>query len=565
MQLSLAEMISTCGSTLHETLTSVLSYAKINQFERRQHVYRQRRPPDTVWARSNTQGPPSGPDRDYEGLYICTNLAMLCEESLGVLEAGKSFQNSHASEVIVVCNIKYEENWNFYTEPGAFRRVAVNLIGNALKYTNSGSVVVTLSAAKVIDDPQRINNDLTSGRTITLSIRDTGRGMSKEFMDEQLFLPFTQEDSTSSHGVGLGMSIVKSLTSLLSGEIQVDSEEGKGTEIDVRVPMRMCSPDDKEKGQAATALESKITEIRNRRLSVVIYGFPHFVRESLQDYLQDWYGCTLLEPTKDAKPDIILVDEGNEEVLDAVKETAPAYGKHGVLLSIVMVPSRLGKRMETIDGYIKWERVPRPLGPHNVAKGLLSCLEKLDQLLEYGDNASIDKKRTEEEDRPRKGYANLQELGKSLPGKQHMPSLEELHISEDSQTLLLQHSNSPNPTLDPTNLRSSDEQTTATGTSSNKPTDMVLDPKHEPSSILRILVVDDNALNLRLLGAFFKKNGYRNTKQAKHGREAVEAVQDYSERFDIIFMGMLFICYTWNPRLRLMAMLRSFDAYNGRL
>ena len=44
-------------------------------------------------------------------------------------------------------------------------------------------------------------------------------------MDNQLFLPFTQEDSSSTHGVGLGMSIVKSLISLLGGEIQVMSEE----------------------------------------------------------------------------------------------------------------------------------------------------------------------------------------------------------------------------------------------------------------------------------------------------------------------------------------------------
>ena len=153
MQRSLTNMITTCGSTLHETLTSVLSYAKINQFERRQHEYRHRYPPDAVWALSDKQGLASGPDRDYEGLYTCTNLAMLCEDILGVLKAGKSFQNSHGSEVIVVCNIKHEENWSYHTEPGALRRIAVNLIGNVLKYTKSGSVIITLSASRMIQDP----------------------------------------------------------------------------------------------------------------------------------------------------------------------------------------------------------------------------------------------------------------------------------------------------------------------------------------------------------------------------------------------------------------------------
>jgi hypothetical protein len=537
MQRSLASMITTCGSTLHETLTSVLSYAKINQFERRQHEYRHRRPPDAVWALSDKHGLASGPDRDYEGLYICTNLAMLCEEILGVLEAGKSFQNSHGSEVIVVCNIKHKENWSYYTEPGALRRIAVNLIGNALKYTKSGSVIVTLSAGKMIQDPRRVSNDLDTGRTVTFHIQDTGRGMSRDFMDNQLFLPFTQEDSTSTHGVGLGMSIVKSLISLLGGEIEVQSEENKGTEMSVRVPMRMCKPDDDEKGHAAVQFEQDIQTIRDRKLSTVIYGFPEYVRESLTNYLRDWYHCELLEPTKDAKPDIILVDEGNEDVLEAVKETAHGYGKQGVLLSIVMVPSRLGKRMDTIDGYIKWERVPRPLGPNNVAKGILSCLEKLDELRKYGENATLDRQETQEEPQPKKkGPANLQELKESLSEDQYMPSLEKLQISERSQTPV----ESSKPSKRPSELSESSVNKTQPSASRELPdksTDHKVEPKLESKPALRILIVDDNALNLRLLGAFFKKSGYRSTQQAKHGKEAVEAVQHCVEGFDIIFMG----------------------------
>ncbi|KAF2844000.1 hypothetical protein T440DRAFT_512414 [Plenodomus tracheiphilus IPT5] len=515
MQKSLAGMITTCGSTLHETLTSVLSYAKINQFERRQHEYRQRRPPDTIWALSDKKGLASGPDRDYQGLYICTNLAMLCEEILGVHEAAKSFQISQGSEVIVVCNIKHEDNWSYYTEPGALRRITVNLVGNALKYTKSGSIIVTLSTSKVIEDPLRVSNDLTSGRTLTLNIRDTGRGISKEFMDNQLFLPFTQEDPTSTHGVGLGMSIVKSLISLLSGEIQVQSEESKGTEINIRIPLRMCKSD-VEKGQAALEFERNIQTIRNRKLSAVIYGFTKFVRESLTNYLCDWYDCTLLEPMKDSRPDIVLVDEGNRRFW-----------------------RRLGKRMDTIDGYIKWERILRPLGPNNVAKGLLSCLEKLNELQKYGENASVDMQGTgtESEPPPLEGPANLQELKESPQDEQYVPSLEKLQTSEASQSLLpsLDLSNSlPDHAISPSNR----EQTAATEQMRRKSTDQQVNQKPKSLGILRILIVDDNALNLRLLRAFFKKNGYRDTKQSKHGREAVEAAQDCDEGFNIIFMDL---------------------------
>jgi hypothetical protein len=68
MQKSLVNTIHFCGDNLHDTLTSVLSYAKINQFERRQHKYRNRRPPDAMWALPDKQGRLSGPDRDFEGL-----------------------------------------------------------------------------------------------------------------------------------------------------------------------------------------------------------------------------------------------------------------------------------------------------------------------------------------------------------------------------------------------------------------------------------------------------------------------------------------------------------------
>lgn len=65
-----------------------------------------------------------------------------------------------------------------------------------------------------------------------------------------------------------------------------------------------------------------------------------------------------------------------------------------------------------------------------------------------------------------------------------------------------------------------------------------MDPKLKSSGVLCILLVDDNVSHLRLLGAFFKKNGYGDMQKVNHGREALEAVQNCSEGFDIIFMGM---------------------------
>jgi CheY-like chemotaxis protein len=534
MQSALIGTITSCGSTLHETLTSFLSYAKINQFERRQHKYRQRRPPDSLWALPDKNLSSSGPDRDYEGLYIGTNVAKLCEESLSVLEAGASSdRSSEAGNVIVVYDVEYEDNWSFYTEPGALRRIMINLIGNALKYTSKGSIRVSLAAPRVIQDEHTISNDLDAGRTITLTIEDTGKGMSKAFMENQLFVPFTQEDATSSQGVGLGMSIVKSLVSLFSGKIEAKSEVGTGTKIIVRIPTRLCRSND-EKGQPTVDLERDVEFLRSRKLLVVIFGFPDLVRASLERYLRDWFSCTILEATRDAKPNIVLVDEGNDEVSDAVNETAQAYGQSAVLLSIVMSFGRLANHMNTINGYRNLERVPRPLGPHSIAKGLLACVAKLDNFTNHSD-------RDEGDD-----VAGGTSAAKTSAGAEQKSS-DEGSMSAKAQLQLLDDFGKLE--IAPRILRAAAEESHQTGTTeqARQPPASKPSPKStssEVSSKLCFLVVDDNPLNLRLLRAFLKKSGHRDIKEAVNGAIAVEAVVGRLECFDIIFMGMFSPAYS---------------------
>jgi len=389
----LTSTIESCGSTLHETLSSVLSYAKINQFERRQDRYRQRRPPDSAWALTDKHSVTVGPDRDFVGPYIAVNIAMLCEEIVRMLEAGLVLSMSKGGyNLLILLNIQYEDNWCFYTEPGALRRIVANIIGNAMKYTSRGSVTVTLTTSQAIDGKRSLTNDHTSGYMVNLTVTDTGKGMSKDFLKNHLFVPFTQEDATTSEGVGLGMSIVKSLVSLLSGEIFVKSNAGKGTEIGVSMPMRQNTEDQDGPGQPAVEFAQDIKYLRSIRLSVVVFGFPESVHDSVEIYLLEWFQCTMLDITDDRNPDIIIVEEGNAEAQDAIEGLAPRYGHQGVLLSIVMDPLRLGKKMEEIEGYSQCERLPRPLGPHYLSRALISCVNKLQYLHEGKTSTKGEKK-----------------------------------------------------------------------------------------------------------------------------------------------------------------------------
>jgi len=115
-------------------------------------------------------------------------------------------------------------------------QILVNLIGNALKFTDKGQIELTLSAPSFGDHPSQ----LPPGNITRLGIRvsDTGIGIAKDKLDS-IFDRFSQaEDSITRKygGTGLGLAIVKDLVVLQQGEISVKSEEGKGTIFQLFIP-----------------------------------------------------------------------------------------------------------------------------------------------------------------------------------------------------------------------------------------------------------------------------------------------------------------------------------------
>jgi signal transduction histidine kinase len=136
-------------------------------------------------------------------------------------------QLQYSEEVPVILDIDCG-NYRFTTQPGAFRRVIMNLLGNALKYTSRGHIRIKLEAVEMEDMQTPRSEEPAPRSLVTLTVTDTGRGISSEFLQSKLFMPFAQEDSLSS-GIGLGLSIVRSLVALLGGDITIDSKLGFGT------------------------------------------------------------------------------------------------------------------------------------------------------------------------------------------------------------------------------------------------------------------------------------------------------------------------------------------------
>ncbi|MFT6752796.1 MAG: signal transduction histidine kinase/ActR/RegA family two-component response regulator [Candidatus Azotimanducaceae bacterium] len=111
-------------------------------------------------------------------------------------------------------------------DPGRLRQIVVNLVSNAIKFTASGEVVIR---AALDSTPE--------GSVLFCSVTDTGIGIEPEKLDK-LFLSFSQADSSTTReygGTGLGLTIAKNLCELMSGEINVLSKPGTGSEFSFSV------------------------------------------------------------------------------------------------------------------------------------------------------------------------------------------------------------------------------------------------------------------------------------------------------------------------------------------
>lgn len=138
-------------------------------------------------------------------------------------------------EVIEICRIKAEQKEINFTyqavEPlppaihadiKRLRQVLLNLIGNAIKFTESGSVV--FSVRQISSSP------ITSSTTLRFQVEDTGIGMTESQL-ERIFLPFEQVGDASRHieGTGLGLAITQKIVAMMGGEVEVVSKMGEGS------------------------------------------------------------------------------------------------------------------------------------------------------------------------------------------------------------------------------------------------------------------------------------------------------------------------------------------------
>ena len=161
----------------------------------------------------------------------------------------------------------------FLGDPLRIEQILLNLINNAVKFTDHGSVKVSISS-----DAANATN-----RVVTFIVSDTGIGMSPEQL-EHLFIPFDQGDSSISRrfgGSGLGLSIVKCLTDLMDGQISATSEKGQGSAFTVQLPLEVDTVQESAKNARMSS-----DCFRNTRALILLK--TEGTRAQLEEYLRSF-------------------------------------------------------------------------------------------------------------------------------------------------------------------------------------------------------------------------------------------------------------------------------------
>ncbi|KAK4546286.1 hypothetical protein LTR36_001963 [Oleoguttula mirabilis] len=242
-QSQMVSTISMAGRTLLDTVNHILDYGKLSNFSGQQR--KDRAAADATRHQAGSVGDPN-----EMGVMSSVDLARLTEEVVETVVSARRFDRRNHTrrmsadegvvdgsgtdpetadskklhDVSVSVEIDRRDDWMIDISPGSWTRILTNLVGNALKYTQAGTVAVKLTAGEISFDRGAQRG------TVTLTIRDSGIGMSTHFLANGLYTPFKQADSHSI-GTGLGLSIVKQIAKDIRADLDVVSELGKGTRV----------------------------------------------------------------------------------------------------------------------------------------------------------------------------------------------------------------------------------------------------------------------------------------------------------------------------------------------
>ena len=253
-------------------------------------------------------------------------------------------------------------------DPGRLRQLLMNLLGNAIKFTESGSV--RLGIRTLVDEGGRI--------TLGFDIKDTGIGI-PDHLRENLFTPYAQADPSIPRlygGSGLGLTICKKLVKLMDGTIDVDSVEGEGTRFHIGLTFEKAKPE-----QSSLPPSGQIAG-----LHILVVDANEMTRMMLDQQALSWGAITHLASSGDkalaalaraangAPIDVVLIDSALPDMSgEELGRIIRGDEKLGAPALVMMTSSGLrGDAARAAEiGFSAY--LPKPLTPTD----LLNCLLRL--------------------------------------------------------------------------------------------------------------------------------------------------------------------------------------------
>lgn len=240
-------------------------------------------------------------------------------DSLGDAMKSMAFR-AHNKELELACRVEPHVPDALTGDPGRLRQVLVNLVGNAVKFTNQGEVVVEVDVAS--QDASEVE--------LHFCISDTGIGVAPE-KQQMIFGAFEQADSSTTRrfgGTGLGLSISRKLVELMGGRIWVESEEGRGSRFHFNARFALA--------QEPIAKRPTAEPLAIPGLSVLVVDDNVTNRRILSEMLSNWQ----MRPTE---------ADGAEAALAKMHEAAAGGAPFPLVL--------LDAHMPQVDGFMLAEQI----------------------------------------------------------------------------------------------------------------------------------------------------------------------------------------------------------------
>jgi signal transduction histidine kinase/CheY-like chemotaxis protein len=555
---TLIEQIGSCGQSLLEIIDHLLDFSNMRNQKLTKGAVK-----SSKIGRKFLASNADVSDDDLSAMKIGVSLDDLTEDA--VVSTAYSFFYDHDAEervqTSVILDIERSDSaaWQCQLATGGWKRVVINLVTNALKYTPAGYVRISLKRKVKPGSRRRFD--------AVLSVSDSGKGMSQEFQRDHLFQDFAQENSLS-NGLGLGLHMVSRMVNAMGGTVTVTSDQkGSGTRVSVTVPLENHSdPETSVEARSAPLFKSltgalrvgiviidqNVPLTRNDRLTATSWSMAVASIEKNLEFLGlRPERCNLREGNSyDLK---IVLDMDLDACLQALRDDKSPVGYHDFSPTLVVCHNspaaqkmRRGWAEDFLSTKVAADFIALPCGVKQIARAVTYTRKLYDEFNKASPDAqSCDKPPASEpmwsevnsHDNNGKDQSSDQPA-KNNPSTPEKPDAVSTKPRLQSPATNTAKSPADDPTPAPTTLTYRfKSRVGASHATPDKPPpaqsparNVSVTPMSPVADGPVLLLVDDNRVNLQLLIAFAKKNKYRYI-SALDGKIALDAFETAHRNF----------------------------------